>query len=101
LADGVDILDRTGAFGGAARGVSPKGHIFPPIIFPNPPIDTSGGTKVSGASRAPITKSSDSDTDSMEDEEEEDFHKLRKLAHAAIRQQPITVEISGDYPWGR
>jgi hypothetical protein len=36
----------------------------------------------------------------MEDEEDQDEHKLRKLAHAAMRGQPVTVEISGDYPWG-
>jgi hypothetical protein len=35
----------------------------------------------------------------MEDEENEDFHKLHKLEHAATRGQPVTVEISGDYPW--
>jgi hypothetical protein len=36
----------------------------------------------------------------MEDEGDDDTHKLRKLAHAATRGQPITVEISGDHPWG-
>jgi hypothetical protein len=35
----------------------------------------------------------------MENEEEEGEHKLKKLAHATTRGQPITVEISGDYPW--
>jgi hypothetical protein len=42
LADGVDIPDTTGAFGGAAGGVSPKGCILRPIIFPKPPIYTTG-----------------------------------------------------------
>jgi hypothetical protein len=44
----------------------------------------------SGASKAPIVVDSDSDTDSMEDEEKgEDAHKLRKLVHAASQWKSV------------
>jgi hypothetical protein len=100
LANGVDVPDTTGAFGGAAGGVSPGGYILPPIVFQKAPIDTTGGGKVQGALKGVRKTDSNSDTDSIEDEDNEDTHKLRKIAHAATRGQPLTGEISGDYLWG-
>jgi hypothetical protein len=99
--DGADVQDTTGAFGRAAGGVSPKGNILPPIMFPRPSIDTSKG-KIAGGAKGPLKKpgDSDSDTDSMEHEEgDEDFDKLHELAHAVTREQPVTVEIRGGCPW--
>jgi hypothetical protein len=34
LVGGMEIPDTTGAFGGAAGGVSPGGYVLPPIVFP-------------------------------------------------------------------
>jgi hypothetical protein len=60
-------------------------------------MDTTGGTKMQGALK--VVLRSDSDTDILEDEEEADIHKQRKLEHPVSRRQPITVEIRGEYPW--
>jgi hypothetical protein len=98
-ADGVEVPDTAGAFGGAEMGVNPRGYTLPPILFSKAPIDTTGEPKMQGALKGPLAVNSDSDTDSTEDEGDDDVHKLRKLSHAAVRGQQITVEISGDYPW--
>jgi hypothetical protein len=59
LADGVDVPDTTGCFGGAAGGVSPGGCILPPIIFPKAPMDTTGVTKMHGAPKGVLDGNSD------------------------------------------
>jgi hypothetical protein len=39
----------------------------------------------------------ESETDSDEDLEDDDTHKLRQLSHAVRLQQPITVRIRGQF----
>jgi hypothetical protein len=99
-AKGIEIPDTTRGFGGAAGGVSRGGYLLPPIIFPKA-IHTSKG-KIGRGSPDPVVNPPDTDSssDSPEDEEGDDTHKLHKLAQAAAKQQTITVEIRGEYAWG-
>jgi hypothetical protein len=45
-----------------------------------------------------VAKDSDSISDSQEEIEEDDARKLHRLDQAAQKEQPIFVEIRGDYP---
>lgn len=79
LVKGTEIPDTTRGFGrGAAGGVSKGGYLLPPIVFPKT-VDVSKG-KVSGGRTGPVKVSTDSSSDSMEDEEDDDTHKLHKLS---------------------
>jgi hypothetical protein len=100
LKDGVDVPDTTGECGGASGGSSREGHYLPPIVFPAPTIDTTGGTKVQGAATEQITGGTDSSSDSAEDHDGVDDHKLHQLAQAAAKEQLLTVEIREEYAWG-
>jgi hypothetical protein len=101
LADGVEIPDTTEEAGGAAGGVNPRGQVLPPIVFPKPAIDTTGGGKAHGALKGafalPGDGSSESETDSAEALEDEDTHKLRHLSYAVRMNQPIAVTFRGQY----
>jgi hypothetical protein len=48
-----------------------------------------------------VIVSTDSSSDSMEDEEDDDTHKLHRLGEAVGKGQKIIVEIGGDYQWER
>jgi hypothetical protein len=55
---------------------------------------------VEGAARGTIDDEmlgSDSSSDSGEDDENEDDHKLHQLAQAAAKEQFLTVEIRAEY----
>jgi hypothetical protein len=84
LKDGEEPPDTTGEFGGAAGGKSRDGHVLAPIIFPKAPTDLSVG-KLTGALRGPV--GTDSSSDSAEDEDGVDDHKL------------LTIEIRAEYTW--
>jgi hypothetical protein len=92
---GEDPPDTTKEQGGAAGGTSREGYYLPPIEFPAPTIDTTGGTKVQGADRGQVATGSDS----AEDEDGVDDHKLHQLAQAAIKEQQLTIEIRAEYSW--
>jgi hypothetical protein len=99
LKDGEDPPDTTKEQGGAAGGTSREGYYLPPIEFPAPAIDTTGGTKVQGADRGQVAMDSDSSSDSAEDEDGVDDHKLHHLAQAAVKEQLLTIEIRAEYLW--
>jgi hypothetical protein len=96
LSDGIEIPDTTRGFSGAPGGVSRGGFLLPPIVFPAEPIDLSEGKVQCGKKGALVD--SDSSSDSHEDIEEDDTHKLRGLVQAAHKGQTTFAEIRGDYP---
>jgi hypothetical protein len=101
LADGVDVPDAIGEDGGVAGGTNAHGQVLPPVVFQQQPIDTTGGWKIQGALKGslvfPDDGCSESETDSDEDMEDDDMHKLRQLSHTARLKQPITVRIIGQF----
>jgi hypothetical protein len=90
LKDGEEPQDTSGEFGGTAGGKSRDGHILAPIIFPKAPTDLCVG-KLTGAFRGQVGTNSSSD--SAEDEDGVDDHKLHKLMQAAAKEQLLTIEI--------
>jgi hypothetical protein len=62
----LEIPDTTREFGGVSGGLTPSGNVLPPIVFPNPPINTTSPTdpKVQGSAPGPIVTGSDSSSDS-------------------------------------
>jgi hypothetical protein len=101
IVKGMEIPDTSKGFEGAAGGISRGGFLLPAIVFPKAPIDISEG-KVQGGKREVLddTGGTDSYSDSIEDEEGEDDHKLRRLVQAAAKGQEMTVEIRGEYLYG-
>jgi hypothetical protein len=101
LKKGEEPPDTTGGYGGAAGGMSREGFYLPSIVFPAPPIDTTGGTKVHGAAKgAPGEMGTHSTSDSEEDNDGENVHKLHQLTQAAAKEQILSVEIRAEYAWG-
>jgi hypothetical protein len=98
LKKGEEPPDTTGNYGGATGGYSREGYYLPPIVFPAPKIDTSGGTKVAGGGRGPVEPGTDSSSDSDEDIDGTDVHKLHQLTQAAAKEQLLTIEIRAEYP---
>jgi hypothetical protein len=64
-------------------------ELLPTIIFPKN-VETMEGSKVHGPLKG---------TPERNDQEGEDTHKLRQIAHTSRLGQPITVEIRGEYPY--
>jgi hypothetical protein len=69
------------------------GPVLPPVTFLKPEIDSTGGTNVAGVLKGALIKrgEADSESDSDEDVEGDDTHKLRKIAHAYHDAQPVTI----------
>jgi hypothetical protein len=97
MRDPNDAPDTLTANGGGASGTNNKGEILPEVIFPQSPIDTTGGTKVHGALKGSQGNGSDSYTDSVDDEENQDDYKLKQIGHAVRLGQPLTVILQGSY----
>jgi hypothetical protein len=80
--------------------------VFPPIIFPKPAINTTSPSnpKVSGSFAGQVDAEeepdSDSSSDSWEEADLEDEHKMCKLRQAIVKGQPITIEIRAEYVYG-
>jgi hypothetical protein len=87
----VEIPDTPGDGSGVAGGPNSRGWNLPPIIYPTAPIDISEG-KVSGGKKGMPGPDSCA-TDSSQDEEGGDTHKLCQIAQAIHRGQPVTVTI--------
>jgi hypothetical protein len=101
LKDSGNVPDTTHEFGGVAGGQTPQGYILPPIVFPEPPVNTTSPSdpKVPGSLKGPVGDS-DSSSDSWEEEdladvdlsEDEraqrmmvaDAHQLHKLRQAVV-----------------
>jgi hypothetical protein len=62
-----------------------------PVQAPVVPIDLSAGTKVQGASNAPIRSPDESDSDSTESEDD----SLFRIAHAIHRGESVQVALNG------
>jgi hypothetical protein len=94
--NGIDIPNTLSNGGGAAGGTNANGKVLPPVAFPVAPIDITGGSKVQGALKGmPGPRDDSCATDSSEDEEGEDTHKLCKIAQAIHKGQPLTIVIRG------
>jgi hypothetical protein len=87
---------------GATGGDNGRGWMLPPIVYPPAPIDTSEG-KVSGGKRGQIMDDLNPDsadncvTDSREDLEDSDDHKLVQFAQAIHKEQPVIIAIRGQF----
>jgi hypothetical protein len=107
LRQDVPVPDLSGKEGGAAGGDNGRGLIVPAIEYPAPRMDTSngkiqGGRKsalVDGAGPVPVEPDSDDScvTDSGEDAEDLDGHKLVQLAQAVHKGHPTLIAIKGQY----
>jgi hypothetical protein len=87
-----DIRDTLGSDG----GVNSQRMVLATRQFPPPTIDATGWTKIHGAARGPLDSGS-SETDSDEDEEGQDEHKMAQIRHACHLGQPVAVILKGQY----
>jgi hypothetical protein len=103
LRQDVVIPDLSGNEGGAAGGDNGRGLVLPAIEYPAPVIDVSKGKVQGGRTSAieGVEPGPDSDdscaTDSGEDEEGTDAHKLVQIAQAIHKAQPVTVANRGQF----
>jgi hypothetical protein len=90
----VEIPDTAGNGNGAAGRDNGRGKVLPPVIYPTASIDVSEG-KLANGKKGPVEDSFP--TDSSEDEEGQDVHKLTQIAQAIHQNQPVTIAIQGQF----
>jgi hypothetical protein len=108
----MEIPDTTREFSGVSGGLTPQGYVLPPIIFPNPAINTTSAAdpKLAGSEPGPVGSDSSSDSWEEEDIPDEapeaqklqmmdisDAHKLQKMKQAIVKGLAITIEIRAAY----
>jgi hypothetical protein len=76
--------------------------ILPPVSLPNPTIDITKG-KIAGGRTSALVDGMEPDsedscvTDSGEDEEGSDDHKLVQIAQAIHKGQPVVIALRGQF----
>jgi hypothetical protein len=95
----VLVPDLSGNASGAAGGDNARGWVLRAIEYPAPTMDTSDGKIQGGRRSALVDEGPDSDdscaTDSGEDVEGSDEHKVIQIAQAIHKAQPVTIAIRG------
>jgi hypothetical protein len=99
-----DVPDTLGSDGGVDGGMNRRGN-FLPRIGPEPKGRESGKELFRLAGRTgpvdtDVAEETSAGTDSEDDEEGSDIHKMTKIRHALVTlRRPMTITLTGQYEW--